>query len=123
MKYPLLNAAIVTAIALLGCSKESQVSYKNDVKPIIDQYCAECHLQGGEGAISSGLLLTDHASLMKGTKYGPVIVPGNSAFSTLYRLVSGQADPSIQMPHGKEALTAEQVKAIEVWIDQGAIDN
>jgi hypothetical protein len=57
---------------------------------------------------------------MKGTKFGPVIVPGSSVGSTLYRLVAGQADPSIRMPHGQAALPDEDVAMIAAWIDQGA---
>jgi cytochrome c553 len=40
--------------------------------------------------------------------------------STLYRLVAGQADPSIRMPHGQAALSDEDVTTIAAWIDQGA---
>ena len=60
---------------------------------------------------------------MKGTQYGPVIVAGDSASSTLYRLVAGKVDKSIQMPHGKEKLSSAEVATIENWIDQGAKNN
>jgi hypothetical protein len=49
-----------------------------------------------------------------------VVVAGSSVSSTLYRLVSGQADPSIRMPHGQAALPEADVKLIANWIDQGA---
>jgi hypothetical protein len=58
--------------------------------------------------------------MMKGTKFGAVVVPGSSVSSTLYRLVSGQADPSIRMPHGQSALPDTDVATIAAWIDQGA---
>jgi hypothetical protein len=38
-------------------------------------------------------------------------------------LVAGKVDPSIRMPHGKEALTQEEITAIEHWIEQGAKNN
>jgi len=47
-------------------------------------------------------------------------VPGSSVSSTLYRLVSGKADPSIRMPHGQAALSDTDVSTIATWIDQGA---
>ena len=59
---------------------------------------------------------------MKGTKYGPVVVAGDPLSSSLYRLVAGKVDPSIQMPHGKEALAPEEIVTIERWIEQGAKD-
>jgi len=77
---------------------------------------------------------------MKGTNYGPVIIPGSGVSSTLIRLVKHQADPSINMP--KEYTAAENqhnrhilpgmnarslpdadVKLIEKWVDQGAKNN
>jgi hypothetical protein len=58
--------------------------------------------------------------MMKGTKFGAVVVPGSSVSSTLYRLVSGQADPSIRMPHGQTALSEADAAMIAAWIDQGA---
>jgi hypothetical protein len=60
---------------------------------------------------------------MKGTKLGPVIVPGSAESSTLYRLVAGKADPKINMPHGKAPLTPGEIETIRLWIDQGAMDN
>ena len=69
---------------------------------------------------------------MQGTKYGPVIVPGNSESSTLYRLIAHKVDPKIQMPphhdeglaKGREdELTPRQIEFIGKWIDQGAKNN
>ena len=57
---------------------------------------------------------------MKGTKFGPVVVAGDPLSSSLYRLVAGKVDPSIRMPHGKEALSQEEILKIEQWIEQGA---
>jgi hypothetical protein len=111
---------------LVGCGAEQEaasVSFKSDVKPLIDKYCTECHVPGGDGAIASGFVTETYASVMKGTKYGPVVVAGHPLSSSLYRLVAGKVDPSIQMPHGKEALSPEEITAIEQWIEQGAKDN
>ena len=119
-----MSAAVAAMIT--GCSSEPpqpQVSYKASVKPIIDQVCAECHLEGGKGAEKSGFRVDTYESLMKGTHYGPVIVAGNPLSSSFYRLVSGRVDPSISMPHGKESLSEAQIKSIELWIEQGAKNN
>ncbi len=113
------------AILLVGCGAEqsTSVSFKTDVKPLIDKYCSECHVPGGDGAKASGFVTQTYDTIMKGTKYGPVVVAGHPLSSSLYRLVAGKVDPSIQMPHGKEALSPEEVSAIEQWIEQGAINN
>jgi hypothetical protein len=65
--------------------------------------------------------MDSYESVMKGTKFGPVIVPESSESSSLYLMVAGKTDPSIQMPHGKAALSDEQITTIRLWIDKGAV--
>ena len=121
------NVALVSVFStmlLVGCgAQQATVSFQNDVKPLISKYCSECHVPGGDGAVKSGFVIDTYASVMKGTKYGPVVVAGDPLSSSLYRLVAGKVDPSIQMPHGKEALAPEEIVTIERWIEQGAKDN
>ena len=126
-KHAALAVTVLAGIALAGCSPEGggrqEVSFKGQVQPIVKKYCAECHSAGGAGTQKSGFAVETHQSLMKGTKYGPVVVPGSAISSSLYRLVAGEVDPSIRMPHGKDKLPPEDIKLIELWIDQGAKDN
>jgi hypothetical protein len=44
-------------------SAEEQVSYKLDVKPILQSRCVECHEPGEQGHEASGLDLTSYESL------------------------------------------------------------
>jgi len=118
-----LSLPVIGLIALSGCGQEQEapkLSYEKDIKPIIDANCLSCHVSGEQGAEKSGLLLDSYAGLMKGTKLGPIVVPGSPESSTLYLLVSGKADPSIRMPHGKDPLPKAQVEKIREWIQQGA---
>lgn len=112
----------VAAALLAGCGqKESKpLTYQADIKPILDQHCVECHKEGGKGTEKSGLLLDSYAATMRGTKFGPVVIPGQAINSTLYRLVSGKADPSLRMPHEGGPLAEAKVNMIRDWIDQGA---
>jgi hypothetical protein len=117
-------AAALCAILLAGCSASpDSVSFKSTVKPLLDKYCAECHAKGGAGAEASGFVITSYESIMKGTKFGPVVVAGDPLSSSLYRLVAGKVDPSIRMPHGKKALARNEILSIENWIEQGAKNN
>ena len=119
-----LSLPIVALAALSGCENSQEtVHFQADIKPILDSNCTECHRADGAGTAASGLQTVTYETLMKGTKYGPVIVPGNPESSTFYRLIAGLVDPSIQMPHGKEQLSAEQILAVENWIKQGAKKN
>lgn len=121
-RIALLALSALAVVALqTGCG-EKAVTYQADIKPILDKHCVSCHVPGGAGYEKSGLRMDSYDTLMKGTKFGAVVVPGSSVSSTLYRLVSGQADPSIRMPHGQAALPEADVKLIASWIDQGAKD-
>lgn len=122
--------SIAAAMVVSGCTKE--VSYSKDVKPVINANCLECHDGKGEGSEESGLILVTYDDLMQGTKFGQVVVPGDSESSTLYRLIGHKADPKIQMPpHHKETvaskrmapLTDKQIETIKEWIDEGAKNN
>jgi hypothetical protein len=121
-KLPVVSLLIVLGVA--ACDKEApfrKVTYVTDVEPIVQQHCLECHVAGKEGAEKSGYLMDSYEAVMEGTKYGPVIVPDSSESSSLYLLVAGKADPSIQMPHGKAPLSDEQITTIRLWIDKGAV--
>lgn len=118
-----LLTSICMAAIISGCSSEQQVSYKSSIKPILDKHCAECHLLGGAGAEATNFLVDTYDNLMKGTKFGPVIMSGDALSSSLYRLVSGKVDKSIQMPHSREPMITDEIAAIEKWIDQGALNN
>jgi len=110
--------ATVIAAGLGGCSKT--VTYA-DVEPLLKQQCAECHVGEQSGVVASGFSVDSYESVMKGTRLGPVIVAGSAESSTLYRMVAGETDPSIHMPHGKDALGDDQLAIIRTWIDQGAV--
>lgn len=116
----LLAVSLAAMLAGSGCSREKPAGFVADVQPILSNYCVECHVPGTRGAAESGFQVGSYEAVMKGTKYGPVVAPGSSESSSLYRLVAGQVDPSIQMPHGKQQLSPAEIDTIRRWIDQGA---
>jgi len=110
-------------VALSGCKHSGEVSFARDVQPILKKHCVECHLTNGQGHAASGFLVESYDSVMKGTRFGPVVVPGDALSSSLYRLVAGEVDPSIRMPHRKDPLPSAELVVIERWINQGAKNN
>ena len=122
-----IDARVITVMALLvgGCVKEEpQVSFRDDVQPVLRSNCIECHIPpNGEGYLKTGLSMATYGDLMRGTIYEPVIVRGNSRHSILNMLVEGRADPSMSMPHGRKPLKAEEIKILRVWVEQGARNN
>ena len=118
-----LPAAIACLATLAGCER-STVSYSNDVVPILDKYCKSCHVPGQPGYVVSGFELGSYETLMKGTQFGPVVLPGDALTSVLVMLIEGRADPSLKMPHGgAKPLTNDEIKTIRRWVKQGAKNN
>ena len=117
----LISAA---AWLLAGCNRERPVSYSKDVRPILAAHCLECHHTGGQGQKASGFSMDSYESLMKGTRYGPMIIPGDAESSNVIVLMEGRADPSIAMPHGnRKPVPKKEIMIIRKWIDQGAKNN
>lgn len=122
MKASML-ALLLLSLSLTGCSGERQVSFKRDVMPILQANCLQCHAPGGKGDLQSGLHMDSYENLMKGTKHGPVVVPGSSLNSVLNQVVEGRVDKSITMPHNHGPLPEEDIKILKAWVDQGAKNN
>ena len=120
-KYAALSALVTLFIIGVGCTRE--VSFKQDVYPILSENCLSCHKSGAEGYIKSGLNMENYDSLMKGTKFGPVIVAGSHISSTLILLLERKAHASINMPKNHPPLAENKIKVIREWIDQGAKNN
>jgi hypothetical protein len=115
----ILSAVIVLMQA--GCVTQPRISYQRDIVPIIENKCLACHVPpGGAGYRRVRLNMDSYRSIMEGSLYGPVIVPGDSKHSTLNMLVEGRIDTSIRAPH---PLTAEEIETFRLWVDQGAINN
>jgi len=119
----LFAAVIILGPAATAWAKDDVVSYSEDIRPILVGRCLECHHPGGPGTEASGLDLTTYEGLMKGTKFGPMIVPGEPDTSSLMRLIDHKVDPSIRMPHGKKKLSQCDRDAFRLWIKQGAKNN
>ena len=120
-----LAVSLCSLFMVVGCGADKEepapkVSYSKNVSVILESHCQECHMPQSEGAEKSGFAVDTYESVMKGTKLGPVVVPGSAESSTLYRLVAGKADPKIAMPHGQKPLTSKEINTIKVWIDAGA---
>lgn len=100
-----------------------ETSFKEDVFPIIEIRCLECHQPGGSGYEASGLDLRTYEGLMKGTKHGPVVIPHSAFTSSLTAVIDYRVEPEIRMPHNKKQLSKCERFAFRSWINQGARDN
>lgn len=120
--------AAVTAVRaqdakLPPASDKQGVTYATDIKPIFDASCVKCH--SGDKA-KARLHMDALEGVLKGTKMGKIVKPGDSANSFLIKSVAHLTkDSDAWMPpqHNKagiKPLTPEQIGLIRAWIDQGA---
>jgi mono/diheme cytochrome c family protein len=107
-----------------ACAAAKQaMSFSEDVLPVFRGRCFGCHQPGAEGFDKSGLDLTSYEGLMKGTKFGAMVVPGDPDSSNLMWLLDWRASPEVRMPHGKRKLSTCDRDAIRTWIREGAKNN
>jgi len=99
------------------------VSFSEDIFPIIQIRCLECHQPQGDGFEKSGLDLRTYEGLMKGTKFGPMVIPGDAFMSNLIVLIDGRAKSGLRMPHGKKKLSSCDKDLFRSWVNQGAKNN
>ncbi len=123
-----MTLAVGSAVILAGrpgpvCAASAVVSFKDDVLPIFKGRCFDCHQPGGVGYEKSGLDLRTYAGVMKGTKFGSMVTPGNPDTSNLVWLLDWRGSPEIRMPHGRTKLSTCDRDAIREWVRQGAKDN
>lgn len=119
-----LIGTLGTIVGLSGmASAAEEVSFGLDVQPILESRCTQCHAPGGAGYRQSGLDLTSYEGLMKGTKHGPIVVPGDPFTSNLNVLVEGRASSELRMPHNQRPLLRLQQQIIADWVKQGAQNN
>jgi hypothetical protein len=117
-------AAEIDASKLPPASTKTGVTYENDIKPIFEKSCFNCHSSKAQ-KVKGKLKLDTVPTALKGGENGKDIIPGDSAKSPLVAQVSHVGDPDDFMPPKKaEAknppLTKDQIGLIRAWIDQGA---
>ncbi len=115
------TALLTTAIWAPGA--EAQVSFKEDVFPILELRCLGCHQPGGDGYEKSGLDMRTYQGLMKGTNHGPIVIPGSIVESNLLAMIDRRTSSELWMPHGKKQLSKCDRQAIRFWVAQGARNN
>jgi len=129
-------ATALTTMVLIGAGLEwpvseacaaqpapPRVSFSEDVLPLLQFKCASCHQPGGAGYEKSGFDVTSYEGVMKGTKFGAMVVPGDPESSNLMRLLDWRTSAEIRMPHGKKQMSICDRDSIRSWIWDGAKDN
>ena len=70
---------IVLVFFICSCATQREISFQSDIDPILHDKCQQCHLPpDGIGYLKTGLNMQSYDTLMQGTMFGEVIVPGDS---------------------------------------------
>jgi hypothetical protein len=128
--YVVLLAAIAMPALAQGEKGGKEVSFKNDVFPLIKNHCLPCHAE--ENFNPSELSLDTYDLLMAGGKSGKSVTPGKSKESLLVTKLGEKPPAGDRMPlnpkkkvqEGKAVwLSDAEIKTIATWVDQGARKN
>ena len=104
----------------VGGQDEEQVDYVQDVQPILEAFCYECH--GEDRSLREADLRLDIKEMaFKDLGGFPNIAPGDPDDSELYIRVSSEFLEMRMPPYeAGTQLTEEQIETIRLWILQGA---
>jgi mono/diheme cytochrome c family protein len=105
------------------CAAAAKASFAEDVMPIFVGRCFSCHQPGGQGDQKIGLDLSTYEGVMKGTRSGKMVIPGDPEGSNLMWLLDWRGAPETHMPLGKKKLSTCDRDAIRAWIREGAKNN
>ena len=108
-------------VSFLAATASAQVEFARDIRPIFQKHCYECH---GPEKQKSGYRLDVREIAFKGGDLGEAaLLPNDAANSPLFRFVNGD-DEDLQMPpadSGQSKLSAEELRLIKAWLDEGAV--
>ena len=93
------------------------VSFNEDIRPILNQHCVQCH---GGVKRNAGLSLLFRQTALEELESGEkAIVPGKPNQSELYRRIIHE-HPEKRMPLDAPSLTEKEVNLLKTWIEEGA---
>ena len=116
-----LLAALVVFVGMRAYAADPSVDaalvkhFESKVRPLLLAKCVECH--GAENQ-EAELRVDTAAGIFRGSKTGPIVVPGKPAESLL--LIAVRRLGELKMPPD-DPLSAVEISELEKWIAAGAI--
>ena len=106
-----LTACLLTASLGIAADEPADLSFEQDILPILTQKCHDCH---GQDLKEARLDLRTLSGIVRGGENGLAVIQGSPQTSLLVeKVVSGE------MPPGKEKLTAAELALIQQWVKAG----
>jgi cytochrome c553 len=91
--------------------------FEKSVRPVLANNCYRCHSDGAQ-RLKAGLKLDSREGFLRGSEYGPVMVPGDLEASSFIEAIR-YGDPDFGMPP-KEKLSDQEISDLEKWVAMGA---
>lgn len=104
-------------ISLFSTMAFAQVDYSDEIQPIFDANCTNCH------GSQSGVTLSSYDAVMNsvGSQYGTeIVVPGEPDNSPLVDKIEPEPEFGDRMPQGGPFLSDDEINLIRTWISEGA---
>ncbi|MEO7649145.1 MAG: DUF1553 domain-containing protein, partial [Bryobacteraceae bacterium] len=103
-----------------GVLAAAPVDFNRDIRPILSDNCFACHGPDSKQRMAE-LRLDNREGAFASRQNHPVIVPGNSSASPLFKRIS-TGEKGLRMPPVSTGmtLTPRQIELFRAWIDQGA---
>jgi mono/diheme cytochrome c family protein len=99
---------------------ERSIDFNREIRPVLSRNCFACH--GPDDSNRQMGLRLDQLEGMLADRAGfggPVIEPGDADASLLFQRISAEAE-AYRMPRDRDALSADEIETVRLWINQGA---
>ena len=111
-----LLARIVASLAIAaacGISSAEEPKFESHIRPILREYCLDCHgaTETHEGSLDLRLVRL----MVQGGDSGPALVAGNPDASLILQRIESE-----DMPPGTLKVSEEKKKLLRAWIESGA---
>ncbi len=119
-----LGVLLISA-ACLACGSDKPTENNdgltfNDIQPLLQAKCVSCHTTGAD---SAGLTLDSWASLIRGSRFGEVIIAFDPVNSLLVERTSNGMSSAHPAEFGASTLSSTQIDKFTQWILEGAKDS
>ncbi len=112
VRIPLLFACLAVA------GRAATATYQAAIAPVLERSCVKCH---GPEKQKAGLRLDSHAAVLRGSKDGLVVNPGDPEESEIVRRIGLSPGDDDLMPSGdRPPLSQAEIATIRAWIASGA---
>ena len=92
-------------------ASQEAISFSKDIAPWMLEQCSRCHINAERGGFS----LATYTALIKGSKGGVVLFPGDPVGSRLVEIIE-----TGDMPRSGNKVSAENFAKLKQWIKEGA---